>query len=95
MRPRTSWLATCGLVLAVCAALALSDASRPACAAQETSPEGESQRRCGCPLMPEERILIPCQDPARPERCGSCTVVTAAGKRDGRPCVGLPYESPR
>lgn len=92
---RASWLATCGLALAACAALSITDASRSACAAQDASAEGQSLKRCGCPILPDERILLPCQHPVRPELCGACTVVTPAGKRDGRPCVSLPYEIPR
>ena len=109
MTPRASWLATCLAACAVLtlsdasrsAWAASLDSARDAVlseverTAQEAPPEGESQKRCGCPVMPEEHVLLPCQDPARPERCGSCTVVTSTGKRDGRPCVSLPYETPR
>ena len=55
----------------------------------------ESQKLCGCPVMPDERILLPCKSTVRPEACGACSVLTADGKRTGRPCVTLPYEPSR
>ena len=55
----------------------------------------QSQKPCGCPVMPDERILLPCKSTVRPEACGACSVLTADGKRTGRPCVALPYEPAR
>ena len=55
----------------------------------------ESQKLCGCPVMPDERILLPCKSTVRPEACGACSVLTEDGKRTGRPCVTLPYEPSR
>lgn len=92
---RAVLLTTSALAVATYAALTLSDASQWTCAAERASAQGQSQKRCGCPIMPDERVLLWCQSPLRPELCGACTVVTATGKRDGRPCVSLPYEIPR
>ncbi len=82
------------LLLTVAAAAALAVGQPlPAWAAEADATE--HKKPCGCPVMPEERILLPCKSTVRPEACGACSVLTAEGKRTGRPCVTLPYEPVR
>jgi len=53
-----------------------------ACAAQG------SGKKCGCPVSSGEKILIECRS-VDENACGACSVVTASGSREGRPCVTL------
>lgn len=69
------------LVLLAWAALAPGDAVRSTC-------EAQPGRKCGCPMMPGERVLIECRS-VDPDLCGACAVVTPGGQREGRPCVTI------
>ena len=48
----------------------------------------QSNKRCGCPIAPDEAILIPCKS-VYPDQCGACSVTMANRQREGRPCLTL------
>ena len=45
-------------------------------------------KKCGCPVASGEKILIPCNS-VDSDSCGACSVITASGQREGRPCLAL------
>ena len=55
--------------------------------------EEQSGKTCGCPVTPEEKILIPCKSTVDPQSCGACSVMSTDGKRIGRPCLAVPSSS--
>lgn len=83
---------TLALTVAAAAVLAV---GRPLSGWGAEADPTESKKPCGCPVMPGERILLPCKSVVRPDACGACSVLTDDGKRTGRPCVTLPYEPAR
>ncbi|MBI3087727.1 MAG: hypothetical protein HYY91_02400 [Candidatus Omnitrophica bacterium] len=48
------------------------------------------KRRCACPMVPGEQLLIACSSVVDPQSCGVCSVMSADGTRDGRSCITLP-----
>ena len=44
-------------------------------------------KKCACPVMPGETVVLPCSSQLDPNSCGVCSVLTADRKRDGRSCI--------
>ncbi len=46
-------------------------------------------KKCACPVMPGETVVLPCSSQLDPQSCGVCSVMTAEKKRDGRSCIAV------
>ena len=46
-------------------------------------------KKCACPVMPGETVLIPCSSQLDPTSCGVCSVMSTDRKRNGRSCITI------